>query len=166
MATVTFNHYSYSLTEALGAEVVSRMTSVHHNDGMEVTVEGVSQAECDAALATHLLRSAKDRKKRAVVHWRNEQERAGFEWNGNRWDSDPTSAQRIMAVALAGIDPPTGYWTSAENVDVPVDKDGIQSMYSTMIAAAASIHHRHRQMKTEIEALSTVAAVEAYEIRR
>jgi len=101
--------------------------------------------------------------KRAEINaWRNEQENAGFDWGGHTFDSDELSRQRLMAVALAGVAPANGYWTSADNVDVPVTVDDVRAMYATMIQIGAEIHDRQRSMKIEIEQMTDADQISNY----
>lgn len=111
--------------------------------------------------APDLLALAKSAARGCVNDWRDEQEAGGFDWNGHRWDSDEPARQRIMAVALAGIEPPTGYWTDADNADVPMTSADMAALYQTMIIIAGQIHDRQRQLKLAIDAATTVAGVEA-----
>ena len=114
--------------------------------------------------APDLLAQAKATARNRVNLWRDEQEQGGFYHDGHRWDSDELSRQRLMAVALAGIEPPTGYWTSADNVDVPMTSGGMAALYQTMITIAGQIHDRQRQLKLAIDAATTVAEVEEIDI--
>jgi hypothetical protein len=114
--------------------------------------------------APDLLAHAKASARSRVNLWRDQQEAGGFDWNGHRWDSDEPARQRIMAVALAGIEPPTGYWTDANNADVPMTLADMAVLYQTMIIIAGQIHDRQRQLKLSIEAATTVAEVEAITI--
>lgn len=114
--------------------------------------------------APDLLANAKASARSRVNLWRDGQEAGGFDWNGHRWDSDEPARQRIMAVALAGIEPPTGYWTDADNTDVPMTSGGMAALYQTMITIAGQIHDRQRQLKLAIDAATTVAEVEEIDI--
>lgn len=167
MTIVTFDHYKYTPEQALGAALVSRSTDIYHNGDLTVTIEGVTQEEADEALATHLVASAKAKKLDEVNAWRDSEERNGFSHAGHRWDSDEASTKRILSVAplcLQGIDPPTGYWTSADNVNVPMNAAEFVAMYVAMISAGGAVHNRQREMKVEVDALPDVAAVENYTI--
>lgn len=167
MAIVAFDHYKYTPTDALGADIVSRATAIYHNGDLTVTIEGVTQAEVDEALATHLVASAKAKKLDEINAWRDSEERKGFIHAGHRWDSDEDATKRILSVAplcLQGIDPPTGYWTSADNVNVPMNAAEFVAMYVAMISAGGAVHDRQRAMKTEVDALSDVAAIENYTV--
>lgn len=87
--------------------------------------------------------------------WRDQEEAAGFNWNDHHWDSDAESRTRILSVALAGIAPPNGYWTDANNVDVPLtDPADMQAMYTAMLTQGAAIHDHQRAMKREIETMT------------
>lgn len=167
MAIVTFDHYKYTPEQALGTDLVNRATDIHHNGDLTITIEGVTQAEADEALATHLVASAKARKLDEVHAWRDSEERKGFIHAGHRWDSDEAATKRILSVAplcLQGIDPPTGYWTSADNVNVPMNAAEFVAMYIAMISAGGAVHDHQRAIKAEVDALSDVVAVENYTI--
>ena len=165
MAIVTFDHYKYTPEQALGAVLVRRATDIHHNGDLTVTIEGVTQAEADEALAIHLLESAKANKRSEINAWRDAQESGGFDYAGHRWDSDASARERIASVAqlcLVGLNPPTGYWTDADNIDVPMTAAEFVSLYTAMLTAGGAVHDRQRAMKADVDALSDVAAVEAY----
>lgn len=86
--------------------------------------------------------------------WKAKEMNSGFAWSGHQWDSDETARTNIMAVALAGLASPLGYWTDADNQDVPVDATGMQSMYAAMLQKGAEIHARQRAMKEELASYS------------
>lgn len=165
MAIVTFDHYRYTPEQALGSDLVGRATDIHHNGDLTVTIEGVTQAEADEALAIHLVASAKANKRDEINAWRDAQESGGFDHAGHNWDSDASARERIASVAplcLVGLNPPTGYWTDADNIDVPMTAAEFVALYTAMLTAGGSVHDRQRAMKTEVDALSDVAEVESY----
>lgn len=90
----------------------------------------------------------------AVNAWKLQQLNSGFDWNNHHWDSDETAKANIMAVALAGLASPLGYWTDADNNDVPVDAAGMQAMYAAMLQRGAEIHARQRAMKLSLETMT------------
>lgn len=167
MAIVTFDHYKYTPEQALGSELIAKASDIYHNGDLTVTIEGVTQAEVDEALAANLVASAKARKLDEINAWRDSEERKGFIHAGHRWDSDEDATKRILSAAplcLQGIDPPTGYWTSADNVNVPMNAAEFVAMYVAMMSAGGAVHDRQRAMKTEVDALSDVAAIENYTV--
>ena len=92
-------------------------------------------------------------------------ERESFEWGGHTWDSDGDGRTNIMGVIIAGIAPPSGYWTSADNVDVPITTvEDMQAMYSAMVAKAGAVHDRQRAMKLEVEDMTDVQAILDYPV--
>lgn len=167
MAIVTFDHTKYTPEQALGSALIAKASNIYHNGDLTVTIEGVTQEEADEALAIHLVASAKAKKFDEVSAWRDSEERNGFTHAGHRWDSDEAATKRILSVApmcLQGIDPPTGYWTSADNINVPMNAAEFVAMYVAMLSAGGAVHDRQRTMKAEVDALSDVAAVENYTI--
>ena len=96
--------------------------------------------------------------------WRSEQECTGFWWNGKLWDSDPVSVQRITSIGAAGLPPPGGYWTDANNQDVPLDADGMRALYLAMLQRGGEIHDRQRAMKLALATL-TVAELLVFQPR-
>jgi hypothetical protein len=90
----------------------------------------------------------------AINNWKASQIVSGFDWNGHHWDSDETAKANIMAIALAGLASPLGYWTDAANNDVPVDAAGMQAMYAAMLQRGAEIHARQRAMKLSLETMT------------
>lgn len=98
-----------------------------------------------------------------VNQWRDNQEQAPVEHNGHRWDADPTSRARIESVLLAGA-MPLDYWTDASNQDQPMTLDQLRALYAAIVQQGGRIHDRQRQMKTEVAALTTIEAVQAYPV--
>lgn len=165
MAIVTFDHYKYTPEQALGAELVRRTTDIYHNGDMTVAVAGVTQAEANEALAINLIASAKANKHDEINKWRDTQEAGGFDHAGHRWDSDSSARERIIGVAplcLVGIDPPPGYWTDADNINVTMNAAEFVAMYTAMLVAGGEVHKRQRVMKTELDALTNLEDVESY----
>lgn len=95
--------------------------------------------------------------------WRDQQEQDPVEHGGHRWDADPTSRARIESVLLAGA-MPLDYWTDADNVDRPMTLEQLRALYAAIVQQGGRIHDRQRQMKTEVAALTTIEAVQAYPV--
>lgn len=97
--------------------------------------------------------------------WRNNQEASGFEWNGELWDSDNVAIKRMAAVfplCLSGINPPTGYWTTATNKDVPLTAEDFVQLYTAMLLAGGKIHDRQRQMKHMVSTLWSIVDIQNF----
>ncbi|TDW59428.1 uncharacterized protein DUF4376 [Oceanimonas baumannii] len=104
--------------------------------------------------------------------WRDMQEKTNllFEHAGHTWDAGERSKSRMeetLALADATGTLPEGFfWTTADNIDVPMTTTQLQALASAMAAARGQrgfdIHARQRQMKAEVAALTAVADVQAY----
>lgn len=134
----------------------ARYTGTRSETGEWLEGEWLDDAEPDP------LAKAKADKLAQVNRWRDEQEQGGFDHDGHRWDSDEVSRQRLMAVALAGIEPPTGYWTSADNIDVPMTGEQLRTLYGAMLVIGGQIHDRQRAMKAEINILQSVEDIQNF----
>ena len=111
---------------------------------------------------------AKARKNDEINQWRDQQEVAGFEWGGYLWDSDEAAKGRLTSFApfaIAGHNPPPGYWTNADNVNVPMNAAQFVEMYMSMLARGGQIHSRQREMKTQLGQAASLQAVEDFYIR-
>lgn len=95
--------------------------------------------------------------------WRDQQELATVEHDGQHWDADPTSRARIESVLLAGA-MPLDYWTDADNVDQPMTLEQLRELYAAIVQQGGRIHDRQRTMKAEVNALTTIDAVQAYPV--
>ncbi|MBU3825197.1 MAG: DUF4376 domain-containing protein [Candidatus Oceanisphaera merdipullorum] len=105
--------------------------------------------------------------------WRDQQERENlsFEHAGVRWDGGMESKSRMdetLALSAIGPLPPGFFWTTASNIDVPMDGAALQNLGNAMAAARGErgfeIHARQRQMKAEVDLLTTIEAVHAYTV--
>lgn len=95
--------------------------------------------------------------------WRDQQELATVEFNGQHWDADPTSRARIESVLLAGA-MPLDYWTDASNQDQPMTLDQLRALYAAIVQQGGRIHDRQRTMKAKVNALNTIEEVQAYPV--
>ena len=94
-------------------------------------------------------------------------ETAAFAWNGNIYQTDTTAKERFIAEEKAisrGDRPNPSAWRTLDNKLVPLTN-------SDVLALISAIYQRHRQAifasfthKDAIAALTTIAAVEAYDI--
>lgn len=91
-----------------------------------------------------------------VNRWRDEQEIAGVIHNTHNWDTTPQSREKISTAILgfqAGIPIPEGfYWTSADDVNVPVsDLSELVGILGAIIQRGNEIHQEQRTAKGLIE---------------
>ncbi|WZX60075.1 DUF4376 domain-containing protein [Salmonella enterica subsp. diarizonae serovar 58:r:z53] len=118
-----------------------------------------------------MLTAAKQAKHAEINAWRDAQENGSiiFTLNGHRWDCGKASQTRlapVVAVAKSGALPPGFFWTDADNIDVPVTADELTAleaaMQQNMVLQGFKIHERQRQMKEEVDKLTTMDDVREY----
>ncbi|EJO2705507.1 DUF4376 domain-containing protein [Salmonella enterica] len=118
-----------------------------------------------------MLTAAKQAKHAEINAWRDAQENGSiiFTLNGHRWDCGKASQTRlapVVAVAKSGALPPGFFWTDADNIDVPMTTDELAAlevaMQQNMVLQGFKIHERQRQMKEEVDKLTTIDDVRAY----
>ncbi|ECP4389184.1 DUF4376 domain-containing protein [Salmonella enterica] len=118
-----------------------------------------------------MLTAAKQAKHAEINAWRDAQENGSiiFTLNGHRWDCGKASQTRlapVVAVAKSGALPPGFFWTDADNIDVPMTTDELtaleSAMQQNMVLQGFKIHERQRQMKEEVDKLTTIDDVRAY----
>lgn len=88
-----------------------------------------------------------------IQQWRAQQETGGFVHAGHRWDTDRDAITRMQSTLLTGTNP-LGFWTSADNVDVPMDFAGLQALWVAFVQFGGAVHVRQRQMKDEVAQLT------------
>lgn len=119
-----------------------------------------------------MLAAAKAAKHAEINAWRNTQENGSiiFTLNGHRWDCGKASQTRlapVVAVAKSGALPPGFFWTDADNIDVPVTTDELTAleaaMQQNMVIQGFKIHERQRQMKEEVDKLTSLDEVRKYQ---
>ncbi|HAU2966511.1 TPA: DUF4376 domain-containing protein [Salmonella enterica subsp. diarizonae] len=120
-----------------------------------------------------MLTAAKQAKHAEINSWRDAQENGNipFTLNDQKWDCGKASQTRlapVVAVAKSGALPPGFFWTDADNIDVPMTADELTaleaSMQQNMVLQGFKIHERQRQMKEEMEALTTLADIRNYRV--
>lgn len=102
-------------------------------------------------------------KKNEVNAWRLQQEISGVNYGASVWDTDPASRQRIQSVLLSGV-MPLDYWTNASNEDQTMTLAALRTLYAAIVQQDSRIHARQRQMKAEVNALTTIEEVQAYPV--
>ncbi|EKR5678960.1 DUF4376 domain-containing protein [Salmonella enterica] len=118
-----------------------------------------------------MLAAAKAIKHTEINAWRDRQENGNipFTLNGHQWDCGKASQARlapVVAVAKSGVLPPGFFWTDADNIDVPMTTDELvalgSAMQQNMVLQGFKIHERQRQMKEEVDRLTTIDDVRKY----
>lgn len=119
-------------------------------------------------ITPEMLTAVKQAKHAEINAWRDAQEngRITCNYNGNTYDADKQSKNRIDAVIEAGGLPDGVKWTDAENNDISLSLSDLKAMQKIMVVAMAiqggKIHERQRKMKGEVDALTDYKAVQNY----
>lgn len=121
------------------------------------------KAYADYVVSDIDLERLKEIKKSEITAAKNLAEVSGVDYQGYKFDTDEKSQLKIMAVVTSIGVPPNGYWTSADNQDVPVTAEFMQGLYGAMLTKFSDIHHAQRQHKETINSLETHAEVWNYE---
>lgn len=105
----------------------------------------------------------KAEKWRNIKFNRDQAERGGFTWDGSKFDSDPTSQQRIaVAVQMAQMNPAfTTVWTLADNSTRLLSAQDLFSVGLAMGAHVAGIFTHAQALRDQIATAATVQEVEA-----
>lgn len=94
-------------------------------------------------------------------------EASGFPYQGKRLDSDARSVQRINTAvqaaqaALAAQQPFPIVWTCADNSLLALDAAGVLGIPVALATYADQLHQLAKGLRTQIEAATTVAQVQA-----
>ena len=102
----------------------------------------------------------KSQKWAEIKSQRDQLEFGGFEFEGNIYDSDQVSQDRIMGATIAGVDQ---VWTLADNTTVSLTASQLQQLYAALQAHIASVHERGciaRQLIFEAETREQVEAIQ------
>ncbi|EOA1532045.1 DUF4376 domain-containing protein [Salmonella enterica subsp. enterica serovar Braenderup] len=119
------------------------------------------------------IEDARRQKHDDINRWRNVQENANytFTFDNHKWDYGKATQERLtLSVQMAKANKlPAGFiWTDADNIDVPMTSGELLSLSDAidqaMFAKGLQIHMRQREMKEDIDKLTTVPAVLAYRI--
>ena len=94
---------------------------------------------------------------------RDEVEFGGFTWDGSPFDSDAISQSRIQgAVQLAAMAPGfTIDWTLADNTARNLNGEDLANVAAALGMHVATQHAKARTLRSQIEAATTVAEVDA-----
>lgn len=141
--------------------LLTRKQQVATAAGFE-TIQALAEAKASVAVT---LSDAKEAAKQKVNAHREKIMSAGVAFMGHQFDSDDLSVTRLTAVATAvaaGATLPPGFaWRSAANVDVQMSGASVVGLLATMISRANEVHTASWAVKQQIDAASTVEAVNA-----
>ena len=109
------------------------------------------------------LENLKLRKWRVMKLARDAEEFGGLVFQGNTYDTDALSQQRIQGASqLATLDAITEIdWTTADNTTVTLTKADVINLGVTLGAHITTAHERGRIVRQQIEAATTEAELEA-----
>jgi len=77
-----------------------------------------------------------------------------FSWNGSIWDSDELSVNKINFYGLSKTAPACGFWTSADNKDIPVTGEDMANMLAALMAHQDTVHRKQRELKNKLDKLT------------
>jgi hypothetical protein len=100
-----------------------------------------------------------------------ERERRGvlsITFQGIEWDADELSQRNVsawMASIAAGVTIPTGFtWRAADNTNHPADAAFVNGLGAAITLRGTVLYQTSWGKKAEVEALTTVQAVKAYDV--
>lgn len=102
-----------------------------------------------------------------IVKARDAATAAGFTCNGQQYDSDPTSIQRINAavtlamLALQNSQPFTMDWTLADNTVTTLDAPGMIAVGTACGQFVAALFDKARSLQDQIAAATTADQMDA-----
>lgn len=82
--------------------------------------------------------------------------------NSIEWDAGPSDRIRIQST-LAGDFIPQ-FWTDANDIDQPINRDNLKAIHTAIVQRGFEIHARQREMKCEIETITDFPTLEAYQV--
>jgi len=89
-------------------------------------------------------------------------------YNDSQFDADAVAQRNVSAWMTnigAGQNPPTGFtWRGYDNVDHPADADFIVGLGNLITLRGSYLYQRSWIKKAEVDALTTAAAVKAYDV--
>ncbi|CAI8743198.1 conserved protein of unknown function [Methylococcus capsulatus] len=91
--------------------------------------------------------------------------RAGFEFQGHTYDTDPQSVANMTAVLAAlgaGLPLPEGFaWRDRANIDVPMDEATFKAFTGSLLVHVNSIYVESWRKKDEIKTSGNPASIDA-----
>ncbi len=97
-----------------------------------------------------------------VSEWHSKQLELPVEYAGYLFDFDQVSQFRVLAVVMIGSGSPTGFWTTANNIDVPANTEFMLGLYTAMLTKVSIVHGQQRSMKNDILAMTKAEQIANY----
>ncbi len=93
---------------------------------------------------------------------------SGFMWNSVKWDSD-TGAQASINFAISNINggqvlPENFYWTSFDNVNIPMTAQDMLDMASALATFLFNVHDKASELKALINGMANIDDVLSLDI--
>lgn len=104
---------------------------------------------------------AKEMKRQDINDWRANEENRHLLWNGRRWQMRKEDREKIMGIVLAGVAPPNGYWTDADDNDVPMTAFDMQALYMAGVSRLSAIHDHQRSKKNALKVMDDISLVQS-----
>ena len=121
---------------------------------------GISWREVTEA---DLLSIVKERRKKYINSKRNEALSFGVEYNGNTYDSDPTSQGNLTKIHTGvndGYVLPTGFtWRTSDNQDIPFSVSDVNNLAHIMLDHGNYVYNNSWTKKKDIDDATTVDEV-------
>ncbi|EBG1931002.1 DUF4376 domain-containing protein [Salmonella enterica] len=160
-------------TNADGTPTYISITVTDDNDGPDAQLLAAIKEKSPLTVPEHILEAAKRTKRAEINIWRDKQENADyiFSFNNHKWDYGKATQERMsisLAIARRNALPAGFAWTDGDNNIVPMDNAGLIALATAieqaMFEKGMQINLRQLQMKTEVEALTTLDAIRNYRV--
>ncbi len=108
------------------------------------------------------LANYKQELKQIVVKKREDNEMAGFTYNGKEYDSDLKAIIRISNAAQVAVTNPnfSVFWTAKDNTESLLTGAELIELQAALVAHISIIHINSRTLKQQIDSASTLAELE------
>ena len=108
------------------------------------------------------LTNYKQELKQIIVKRREDDEMAGFTYNGKEYDSDLKSIIRISNAAQVAVTNPnfSVFWTAKDNTESLLTGAELIGLQAALVAHISVIHINSRSLKQQIDSATTLAELE------
>lgn len=111
------------------------------------------------------LPDAKARKWEAIKAERDRRKSAGYMVAGHRYHSDQASRIQQLGLVIMGANIPPGLqWKTVDNGFVPMTQTLAQQIFAATAQNDATLHAGAEMKKADVNALNTLAEVEAFDV--
>lgn len=118
------------------------------------------------------LKYLKHRKKIELKNLRNFYEESSIEYNGNRYQFDSKSRQRLYAaqeqfnsMTNTFISNNTIFWTTENNEEVEITKEDINNIISLGNKRILEVHQKYKEAKEKLEQADTEIKINEIDIK-